>query len=545
MENSSLNIAKPTVFHKAASLRDWQQDLTAGFLVFLIALPLCLGIAVASGFPPMAGIISAIVGGLLVSRLGGAQLTITGPAAGLIVVIFTAVQTLGQGDALAGYRYTLAAIVIAGILQALLGYFKAGRLAAFFPASVVHGMLAAIGIIIISKQLPMMAGVQNQGASILAGIAALPHSLAFFLPQIGLIALAGVVILLGWPQIQQPLLRKIPAPILVIASGILLGQVFKLDQLQPGGSFIVPKDIVFAPSFLVSIPDNLWDSFYLPDFGCVGTLAFWESVLAICLVGSLESLLSAAAVDKLDPEKRHADLNRELGAVGIGNVVSGMLGGLPMIAEIVRSSANIDAGGRSSWANFFHGGFLLLFVVLFPNLIATIPLASLAALLVYTGFRLASPQAFARTMDLGKEQLALFVITIATILASNLLAGVIVGILVKLALHIGRGVSLGNLIAPCYRLQTTQEGVWTVKVSGAAVFSNFLGLKSQMAALPAGASVTFDVSDAELIDHTVMEFISHFQEDYRARGGRCEISGLNALDALGEHPLAARRRSKA
>ncbi|TCV83568.1 MULTISPECIES: SulP family inorganic anion transporter [Methylomonas] len=527
---------------KPSLANHWRQDITAGFLVFLIALPLCLGIAVASGFPPMAGIISAIVGGLLVSRIGGAQLTITGPAAGLIVVILTSVQTLGEGDALAGYRYTLAAIVIAGALQTVLGYFKAGRLAAFFPASVVHGMLAAIGIIIISKQLPVMAGVQSQGASILSGIAALPHSLIYFMPQIGLIALAGIVVLIGWPQIQQPLLRKIPAPIIVITSGILLGHLFHLDQLQPGETFIIPKDVLFATHFLVTFPDSLLASFYLPDFGKLTGFSFWESVVSICLVGSLESLLSAAAVDKLDPEKRYSDLNKELRAVGIGNLVSGMIGGLPMIAEIVRSSANIDAGGRSSWANFFHGGFVLLFVVLFPDLISTIPLASLAALLVYTGFRLASPQAFAKSMDLGKEQLALFVITIFAILASNLLIGVLIGIAAKLLLHIGRGVSLGNLLSISYQLQASGPNSWIIKVSGAALFSNFLALKSQVASLADGQTVIFDLSAADLIDHTVMEFIAHYREDYIARGGRCEIQGLADLESLGDHALAARQR---
>jgi MFS superfamily sulfate permease-like transporter len=539
MPKSSLT---PTLLSLGDNAGHWRQDLIAGFLVFLIALPLCLGIAVASGFPPMAGIISAIVGGLLVSRIGGAQLTITGPAAGLIVVILTSVQTLGEGDALAGYRYTLAAIVIAGALQTMLGYFKAGRLAAFFPASVVHGMLAAIGIIIISKQLPVMAGVQSQGASILSGIAALPHSLIYFMPQVGLIALAGIVVLIGWPQIQQPLLRKIPAPIIVIASGILLGHLFQLDRLQPGAAFIVPKDILFAQHFLVTFPDSLLASFYLPDFGKLSAFAFWESVVSICLVGSLESLLSAAAVDKLDPEKRYSDLNKELRAVGIGNVVSGMIGGLPMIAEIVRSSANIDAGGRSSWANFFHGGFVLLFVLLFPDLISTIPLASLAALLVYTGFRLASPQAFAKSMDLGKEQLALFVITIFAILASNLLVGVLIGIAAKLLLHIGRGVSLGNLLSISYQLQANGPNSWIIKVSGAALFSNFLALKSQVASLADGQTVIFDLSAADLIDHTVMEFIAHFRDDYIARGGRCEIHGLADLESLGDHALAARQR---
>ncbi len=521
---------------------NWRQDFVAGFLVFLIALPLCLGIAVASGFPPMAGIISAIVGGLLVSRINGSILTITGPAAGLIVVILSSVDALGEGNALAGYRYTLAAIVIAGLLQVVLGFYRAGRLAAFFPASVVHGMLAAIGIIIITKQLPVMAGVQIQDAGILSNIAQLPHALAYFVPKIGLIALTAMVILVGWPQVEHPLLRKVPAPILVIVSGILLGQLFGLGQLQPEQLFKAPENVLIGGSVMVAISATLADSIVFPDFGKLADVAFWASVVSICLVGSLESLLSTAAVDKLDPLKRYSNLNKDLQAIGVGTALSGLIGGLPMIAEIVRSSANIDAGAKSGWANFFHGALLLVFVMLFPQIIASIPLASLAALLVYTGFRLASPQAFAKTMDLGKEQLAIFVITIVAILASNLLAGVALGIVTKLLIHLLRGVPLSSVLSISYRLESQAADSWVVKVQGSAIFSNFICLKSELAKLADGGTVVFDLSNADLIDHTVMEFIDHYRDDYIERGGRCEIHGLSRHEAYGGHELAARKR---
>lgn len=535
-----------TVPHLAANpalAANWRQDLLAGFLVFLLALPLCLGIAVASGVPPMAGIISAIVGGLLVSRINGSLLTITGPAAGLIVVILHSVEMLGAGNELAGYRYTLAAIVVAGLLQIVLGHFKAGRLAAFFPASVVHGMLAAIGIIIIVKQLPVMAGVEIQGGSLLEHIVRLPQALGYFVPKVGLVALASIAILLAWPQVRHPVLGKIPAPILVIALGIAMGHGLGLAQLQPEALFRAPQDLLIGGSLLVAIPSQLADAIAFPDFGKLATPAFWESVISICLVGSLESLLSTTAVDKLDPLKRYSDLNRDLKAIGIGNAVAGMIGGLPMIAEIVRSSANIDAGARSGWANFFHGAVLLGFVVLFPGLIASIPLAALAALLVYTGCKLASPRAFAKTMDLGREQLAIFSITIVAILASNLLLGVAVGIAFKLLIHLLRGVPLTNLLSMSYHLERRAEKRWSVEVKGAAIFSNFISLKSELASLADGGEVVFDLANADLIDHTVMEFIDHYRDDYIARGGRCEIRGLSGLEAVGEHELAARKRN--
>lgn len=522
----------------------WRRDLGAGFLVFLIALPLCLGVSVASGFPPMAGILTAIVGGLLVSRINGSYLTITGPAAGLIVVILNAVESLGEGDALAGYRYTLAAIMASGALQIALGRFRAGRFAALFPVSVVHGMLAAIGIMIMAKLIPVMAGLHPQGAGMLAGISRLPGELIYFVPQTLAIALIGLAILIGWPRLGQPWLKRIPAPIVVVASGMLLAWLFGLAHLAPKEGFRFPDQLAYAPDFLVTIPDSLAASLQFPDFSKILTLTFWQNVLAIALVGSLETLLVAAAVDKLDPDKRLSDLNKDLQAIGAGNMVAGMIGGLPMIAEIVRSSTSIDAGARSGWANFVHGALLLVFVAAVPGLIGAIPLASLAALLVYTGYRLTSPATFAKTMDVGREQLALFVITIFAVLATNLLAGVAVGVVAKLLLHIGRGVPLNQLLKLSYRVEK-QDGRCLVKVQGSALFSNVLALKSELAGFADGKTVVFDLTDTYLIDHTVMDFIDRFRDDYIERGGRCEIHGLEEHEAYAEHPLAARRNEGA
>jgi len=538
MKNSLASVPKTGL----AGLREnWRDDLLAGFLVFLIALPLCLGVAVASGFPAMAGVITAIIGGLLVSRINGTHVTVTGPAAGLIVVIFTSVQALGQGDALAGYRYTLAAIVVSGLAQFALGAYQAGRLSAFFPSTVIHGLLAAIGIIIMGKQIPVMMGVNPADGAVLPGLAKIPHDLVYFIPEVALIGLASLVILLAWPGLKHPLAQKIPAPVVVIAVGMALGQFFDLAHLKPGLDFIMPKDLVLGPNFLVDVPDSLSASIFFPDFAKIGSVAFWESVLAITLVGSLETLLVAAAVDKLDPYKRYSDLNRDLRAVGIGNALAGLVGGLPMIVEILRSSASIQGGAKTGWASFFHGAFLLLFVALFPFVIDKIPLASLAALLVYTGYRLASPKTFAERLIIGKAQLAIFVITIIGALATNLLAGVLIGIVAKLLIHLARGVSPRNMLRISYHLERQGEAVWVYRISGSAVFSNFISLKTEVSALPDGQTVIFDLSDAYLIDHTVMELIDRFRQDYIEGGGQCEIHGLDKHEAYSGHELAARR----
>jgi MFS superfamily sulfate permease-like transporter len=532
----------------AGLAQNWKNDAMSGFLVFLIALPLCLGIAMASGFPPMAGIIAAIVGGLLVSRVNGSYVTINGPAAGLIVVILDSVQTLGKGDAMAGYRYTLAAIVFASVFQVLMGYFKAGKLSAFFPSSVVHGMLAAIGIIIMSKQIHTMLGVKPNAQTLFQTIGQIPRSFIDMNPEVALIGGGGLFLMIVWVFLKNRYLKMIPAPILVVIMGLILGQEFDLDHehiymFLPDDPILPHHEFTVGPAFLVAIPDNFLAGFTFPDFSLIGALEFWEQVIAICLVGSLESLLSAAAVDKLDPYKRYSDLNRDIAAVGMGNALSGLLGGLPMIAEIVRSSANINNRAKTGWANFFHGLFMLVFVALFPRVIHEIPLASLAALLVFTGYRLASPQEFIKTLAIGYEQLAVFVITIVGVLATDLLIGVGIGMVAEFLVHLLRSVNWNEVLKLYYKVEEVSPGEFHVSVDGAAFFANFLSLKSELAAMPDGKTLIFDLSEAETVDHTVMEFIHDFCEDYRRRGGQAEMRGLHQHQAFSAHPLAARKRA--
>ena len=534
----------------AGLAQNWQHDAMSGFLVFLIALPLCLGIAMASNFPPQAGIITAIIGGLLVSRINGSFVTINGPAAGLIVVIFDSVQALGKGDAMAGYKYTLAAIVCASVIQTLMGYFKAGKLSAFFPSSVVHGMLAAIGIIIMSKQIHTLLGVKPDAKTLFQTIGQIPNSFIDLNPEVALIGGTGLAILVVWAFLKNRYLKMIPGPLVVVLLGLVLGQYYDLDHQHiymflPNDPILPHHEYTVGPKFLVTIPENFIAGFSFPDFSLVGTLEFWEQVITICLVGSLESLLSAAAVDKLDTYKRYSDLNRDLTAVGIGNTICGLVGGLPMIAEIVRSSANVNNGGRTAWSNFFHGAFLLIFVALFPKLIHEIPLASLAALLVFTGFKLASPQEFKKVLAVGYEQLVVFVITIIGVLATDLLIGVAVGMVAEFVVHLLRSVNWHEVLKLYFEVQETEPGIYHIRIDGAAFFANFLSLKSELPSIPEGKKLIFDLSEAETVDHTVMEFIHDFCEDYERRGGHYEILGLDQHIATSDHPLAARKRGVA
>jgi MFS superfamily sulfate permease-like transporter len=524
---------------------NWRSDLSAGFAVFLTALPLCLAIALASGFPPGSGIITAIIGGLLISRINGSFITINGPTAGLIVVIFAAVQNLGEGDVIAGYRYTLAAIVIASGLQILMGLCKAGRLSSFFPISVVHGMLAAIGIIIIAKQTHVMLGVTPKAGHLFSIISQIPQSLFNPTPKIAVIGLSGLMVVIFWPLLKPQKLKHLPIPIIVLFIGMLLAQFFGLqhEHLHLNLSTIAEHQHLVEPQFLVKLPDYFLASFYYPDFSKVFTLAFLAAVISICLVGSLESLLSTTAIDKLDPYKRKSNLNRDLTAIGFGNMISGFIGGLPMVTEIIRSTTNVNNGAKTGWSNFFHALILLIFVVLFPHFIHNIPLASLAVLLIYTGYRLASPAAFKKIFDIGREQFAVFIITIIAVLATDLLIGVCIGIVAKLLIHLLRGVWISNLFRIYFNIEYPNQRTIVVKLTGSALFSNFLPLRSALSKLEKGKTIVFNFTDGYLIDHTVMEYIQDFSLFYTAQGGQCHQVGT-PLKIFADHQLAARLMTK-
>lgn len=522
----------------------WRTEIVSGFIVFLIALPLCLGISLASGVPPMAGIITAVVGGLLISRINGSFVTINGPAAGLIVVILGAVEGLGQGDPMAGYRGMLAAVVVSGIILFVLGRLKAGKLGDFFPSSAVHGMLAAIGVIILAKQIHVAMGVKPEGKEPLSLLAEIPHSIVNMNPEVAVIGLVSLLIMAILPMIKNKYVTMIPAPMVVVLIGIALGKWFDLEH-EHRYLFLDGHEYALGPKFLVTLPERVLDGITFPDFSKMLTMPFLAAVISITLVQGIESLLSAKAVDKLDPWKRHSDLNKDMSAIGAGSAIAGLIGGLPMIAEIVRSSANVNSGGRTGWSNFFHGIFLLVFVAVFPTLIHSIPLAALAAILMYTGYRLASPQNFKHTLHIGREQLAIFITTLVVTLATDLIIGVLSGILLKLLLHMGRGASLRSLFRP--EVTVNYESLadqYVMDVRNVVIFSNYLALKKQLDTIPAGKDILVNFESAKLVDHTVMENLNAYKERYERAGGTMTLSEMGHLIPRSQHPLASRSVNK-
>ncbi len=503
-------------------------DAVSGFIVFLLALPLSLGIAKASEFPPIAGLLTAVAGGLLVSLIAGSRLTIKGPAAGLIVIVASAVNDFGGG--LTGWQLASGAIVAAGLLQVLFGVLKFGRLADIFPLSAIHGMLAAIGIIIIAKQIPVLLDINpalTRQASPFALLANIPLYLHLLDPKATLIGIASLWIMTSWDKNPVTLLRRIPAPLVVLLIAIPGQLLMDFQHTEPDYALVHTGDLRDVLKINA-------------DFsGVFQTGLFLKYVVMFALVGSLESLLTVKAIDMLDPWKRKSNSNRDLWAVGLGNVVTGLLGGLPMISEVARSSSNVRNGARTRWANFFHGAFILGFVLLASPLIEMIPNTALAAMLITVGIKLAHPLEFVHIFRIGKEQLAIFLVTIFFTLYEDLLIGIAAGMLLKIIIHIINGLPFKALLRAPVSV-SFEDGHYLVEIAQSAVFTNWLGIRQKLEAIPQGLSITVDLSRTRLVDHSVMENLEHFRQDYRRSGGTMEITGLHEHKPLSGYKSAAR-----
>lgn len=539
-------------------------DAVAGFLVFLIAMPLCLAIARASGFPPIAGIWTAVIGGVLCTLVSNSQLTIKGPAAGLIVIVYGAVTDLGgelgaglpdAERAYLGYKLALGVGVTAGVIQILFGLVRAGRLADFFPLTPVHGMLASIGLIIIAKQAyEVLGATPEKGAGPLQLYAGLPAALGRVNPEIAAIGAVGLVILFGLPFVRVKWVKRVPAQLIVLVAAVALGLAFDLEHkhtyLFPDRFFDLNHQAEFevGPRFLVDMPEVLQNpsaAFALPDFRGVATATGIQYVVLFCLIGSLESLLSAKAIELVDPWRRKTNFDRDLLAVGLANTLCAAVGALPMISEIVRSKANIDNGARTRYANLFHGLFLLGFVLLFPNLIHRIPLAALGAMLVYTGFRLANPSEFVRTYKVGSEQFVVFVGTILATLATDLLIGIGVGIVLEVVFHVWHGCPVRGFLKSDVEAVPEGDRLVVLVVRKAAVFSNWLGVRAVILREADGRDeVVLDLSRTRLVDHTVMEKLHQLEDDFAHAGKRLTVMGLEEHVPLSAHPLAARKSAR-
>ncbi len=513
---------------------NFSKDALAGFLVFLLAMPLSLGIAKASQFPMIFGLVTAIIGGVIVSFYMGSRLSIKGPAAGLIVIAGGSVSALGDGET--GWHLALGVVVVAGLIQVLFGVFKLGKLADFFPSASIHGMLAAIGIIIMAKQLHMLLGInpaELKGKEPLELIAMLPKSIMHENAHLAEIGIACLLIMIILSYVKNEKIKKIPAPLVVLAVSIPLGFALNIKTDNTISNFSLVK--------IGSIFDAFKNGLINADFSGITTHTgvFIEYVILYSLIGSIESLLTAKAVDGLDPYKRKTNYNKDLMAVGAGNVLTGLLGGLPMISEVARSSANVNYGAKTRWANFFHGLFLLLAVLVAVPFIEMIPNVALSAMLVFVGYRLAHPKQFKHTMHIGKEQLIVFTVTILITISTDLLMGVGSGIVLELLINLINGASFRNLFRSNVEVKENGDQ-YTMVISGDVLFSNILGLKKKFACVPGNKNLTIDVSRATMVDHTSIITLNGLVEDYKDEGGTAIVTGFENHRQLGHAPTSTR-----
>ena len=509
-----------------------KHDVLSGFLVFLIALPLCLGISLASGYPAVAGIFTAIVGGLVATFISDSELTIKGPAAGLIVIALGCVQDFGftggvdPAKDFQAYRMALGVGVVAGVYQIILGLFRVGILVNLFPKAAIHGLLASIGIIIISKQFPVLMGLNPQGSplELLAGI---PSFIINMNPKVGMIGIMGIIIVLGYGYIKNPKLKIIPAPMLMLLITVPIGTVLAVGV---EGSYTFNDHIYkLGQKFLVNVPGNLLNAVTFPDFSGITTETGIKYTVLFAIIGSLEGVLSAKAIDGIDPWGRKTNLDRDLLATGIANTMSAFIGGLPMISEIVRSKANIDNGAKTRFANFYHGMFLLICVALVPSVINQIPLAALAALLVITGYRLASPHEFMSIYREGKDQFIVFVSTILGVLATDLLKGLAIGIGVRIVIHFIRGGSIFRLNA---KIIPERDQSVTIFLRGSIIFSSWIPLRRDLERfLKKGKRVTLDITETKLVDRRVMSKVDEWTKKFKENGLELSVrSRVRSID---------------
>ncbi len=493
-----------------------KHDLSAGLSVFLVALPLCLGIALASGAPLYAGLLSGIIGGLVVAVVSGSSLAVSGPAAGLTTLVAASIISLGD------YHVFLLAVMVAGLFQIALGVFKLGGIANYFPSAVIKGMLAAIGIILISKQIPLSLGY-DQPDFWTSGFLNLFSSQHFFdsIENFNLHITRGAILItfvsiILMLVLQHPFtkkLRVIPAPLLVVVFGILTNCIF--TNAVSGFSL--------KETQLVNIPSNIFASITFPDFSkFFSSSEIWKDGLIIGLLATLETLLCIEAIDKLDKRNRITPVNRELIAQGVGNITCGLLGAIPMTAVVVRGAANVDAGGRTKLSAFTHGLFLLLAVLLVPFLLNKIPYASLAAILLVTGYNLTKPKLYQNMWSLGWKQFIPFVITIIVILLSDLLIGVCIGLLISIY-YIVR-----NNFKAEYKITKTMENnapVYYIKLNSNVSFLNKVKLRKVLDEVPEYSTLTIDGSECNFIDYDILEIISEYRRKARIR--RIDLNTLN------------------
>lgn len=482
-----------------------KSDFASGLVVFLVALPLCLGIAMASGAPLFSGIIAGIVGGIVVGYLSTSHLSVSGPAAGLTAIVLTAISDLGA------FNIFLLSVFLAGLIQLALGFIKAGTISNYFPTNVIEGMLAGIGIIIILKQLPHAVGYDKDFEGDEAFLQDDGNTFSYLINAFNYIELGSIIItlvslaiLISWDKV--PALKKlklIPGALIAVIVGVLLNEFF----LYIGSNLTIDRSHLVALPVPKSVND-LAGILVSPDFSAIANEKVWITAITIAIVASIETLLCIEAADRMDVQKRYTDTNTELKAQGLGNVISSLLGGLPMTSVVVRTSANNNAGAKSKMSAIIHGALLLLCVVTIPFLLNKIPLATLAAILLMVGYKLAKPSTVMHFFKKGKYQFVPFIATMSAVVFTDLLKGVALGIIISIIF-----VLKGNLKrAYNFRKEEYADGdVIHIDLAQEVSFLNKAAIKSTLASIPENSKVIISAHDTVYIAHDILDLLREFK----------------------------------
>jgi len=507
-----------------------KSDLPASIVVFFVALPLCLGIALASGAPLFAGVIAGIVGGIVVGLASGSPLGVSGPAAGLAVVVFSAISTLGS------YEAFLVAVVIAGIIQLALGFFKAGFIAYFFPSSVIKGMLTGIGLLIILKQIPHALGYdfEFEGSESFLNIdgsntiTEIMSAWQILTPGAVLISTISLALLIIWDKVltkKHRFFQLLQGPIVVVFLGMLFTYLFQHNILNFS---LNPNQIVSLP--VAKSLGDFFSQFTFPDFSQLNNLAVFKVGVVMAIVASLETLLCVEATDKLDPYKRVTPTNRELKAQGLGNVVSGLIGGLPITQVVVRSSANITFGGKTKLSAVLHGVFLLISAITIAEFLNLIPLASLAAILIMVGYKLATPSLFIKMYKLGWEQFIPFSLTVLVMLFSDLLTGIAAGLVAGLFFTLHHSYRNSHYLSQENTIVEGPEGkraVRTIVLAEEVSFFNKASIIQVLEHIPKDSKVIIDCSRSKSIAYDVVEYIQNYSVSAKLKNIVVETINFN------------------
>ena len=508
--------------------KHWRSDLFASLFVFMLSLPYTLGLAFAAQFPISSGIITILIGAFIITFISGSHLTIKAPGISLIPILFFAVHTMGSGYLSTGYKFTFAIIIVAGFLQIIFGLTKLGRWLLIIPDSVMYGVLASVGLIVLIHQAHYLVGLVPEPKNTFILIYEFPLKVIQAQQQVAIIGISSLFLLIIFTSFRVRHAVFFPSPMVVMLLGIAIAYYLDIKS-------------VVGEQFFIHLPENYPSPTVLPDFTKITTYESLEFIFVIAFIGSLDTLINVKSIDAVDFYRRKSKTNRELIALGIGNVICGVLGALPMISSMIFSSTNVNSGAKTRWSNLFLGLMFLVFILFASAWIELIPMASLSAILIITAYRLFSRKLVRDIYEVGIDQLCVFLVTLLTSLIFGLIIAVIIGLITSFIIYIILGAEPKSLFTTTVKVVNYSNQRSKIMVRSSALASNYLNLSKQIAKLPKGNQIYLDFAKSKVVDHSFLELVYHHPYNFNNEEGSIELQGLEDHFSVSKHPLATRR----